>query len=214
MAFHPHPLRGLDIGTGTGVISLMLAQRYEGLNMTAIEIQPEVAGQAEHNTNVSVFSQRIQVVTLDFLQYETDDRYDLIVCNPPYFNAHLQGQKTDRNMALHNMSLPFEQLIEKAAGLLAPGGKFWCISPRHEAKQLQVIGVEKGLGMDTEIDVYNKPGKHFRTLTCFVAGLCETRRRELLTHHDDGQRTSEFSQLMTDFYLENTENYKRDRKLQ
>ena len=85
-----NPIHCLDIGTGTGVIALLLAQRYPNTQLTAIEIEKSVYEQATDNIQKSVFNNRIVTLNADALEYPFAHKFDLIVCNPPYFKNHLE----------------------------------------------------------------------------------------------------------------------------
>ncbi|MFV8227015.1 tRNA1(Val) (adenine(37)-N6)-methyltransferase, partial [Christiangramia aquimixticola] len=91
----------LDVGTGTGVISLMLAQRFQEARITAVELDEDAADQAAENFRESPFSARLRVVKLRFQDLPEDQLFDLIVSNPPYFPEHLKSKDAKRNQALH-----------------------------------------------------------------------------------------------------------------
>lgn len=189
----------------------MLAQRYPKAAVAAIEIQEEVYGQAVHNISSSMFSERLKVTRGDFLRADFGDTFDLIVCNPPYYKNHLRTSDPEKNIALHNSSLPFEALTAKVKTLLSPGGKFWVILPHAEMEQLKAIASHEGLNQEELINIYNKPGKLFRQVACFSATPQGNMVKELLMHDAEGKRTIEYETLMRDFYLENTEIYRRPR---
>lgn len=126
------PKKILDIGTGTGVISLMLAQRFPEAQVTALEIDPEAAAQAAENFKESPFADRLQLIPTALQDFSSDASFDLIVSNPPYFPDHLKSNNTKRNLALHTDSLPFEALLNHARYLLKPSGQFWVILPPRQ----------------------------------------------------------------------------------
>ena len=108
----------LDIGTGTGLIAIMAAQRGAG-RVTAVEIDPDSAVQARANAANSPWADRIDVVCSDIALFNAGFRYDRIVCNPPYFRDSLRSPDSGRNTARHNDSLSFETLSACASRLLA-----------------------------------------------------------------------------------------------
>lgn len=203
------PLRCLDIGTGTGVIALMLAQKYPLAQIEAVEIDPVAALQANENFSISSFADRIQCHHQDYLLSELKPGFDLICCNPPYFENHLKSTDPHRNLAIHNRTLPPEGLLAKAAEQLSPDGCFWIIYPPLEASLLLEKAGLSGWHLRQGIRVFNKPGKHFRTLLCLTLKKAkEPHWTELQLTAQDGIRSEAFSRLMQAFYLENTEQYR------
>ena len=117
------PREILDVGTGTGVIALMLAQRFPKANVQAVEIDSETASQALENFRSNTFSDRIQLWEGRFQDFEPQLNYDLIVSNPPYFPDHLKSSDVQRNMALHTDELSFDDLLGKVIQLLKDDGQ-------------------------------------------------------------------------------------------
>ncbi len=211
IATHPNPLKCLDIGTGTGVLSLMMAQKFLETKVTAIEIEKNVAAQAASNISNSDFHARIQLIEDDFISHDFNETFDLVLCNPPYFKDHLRGEKKEKNTAIHNSSMPVGLLAHKIFQLLNPAGACWLIYPRHEMELFKTEATQNHLHLHREITVFNRPGKYFRTICCFSkVQTGQVKEENLDLHHADGSRTDTFSQLMHDFYLENTEIYKRN----
>ena len=120
----------LDIGTGTGLIALMIAQRSNA-EITGVEIDHDAACEAEHNFAVSSWQNRLNVVEKNFIEYvETcKEKYDIIVSNPPYFVNSLECSDEKRLQARHTGTLSYEQLIKGAASLLAENGSICLITP-------------------------------------------------------------------------------------
>lgn len=205
-----NPIHCLDIGTGTGVIALLLAQRYPNTQLTAIEIEKSVYEQATDNIQKSVFNNRIVTLNADALEYPFAHKFDLIVCNPPYFKNHLEKADSEKNRAIHNKTLDSVQLIKRIKEILNPNGLFWLIYPPQEATEFIKMAETNHLFALKEILVYNKPEKHYRSILCF--SLANNKPAEVehfnLTQAD-GQKTEAFSLLMRGFYLENTEMFKR-----
>ncbi|MEE0972800.1 MAG: methyltransferase, partial [Paludibacteraceae bacterium] len=120
--------RILDIGTGTGLIALMLAQRQKDAHVDAIEIDEQAAQQAQENIAQSPFCY-IHVHTTALQAYNSTQPYDLIVSNPPYFVDSLKAPNAARNLARHTDSLSFADLLQGAERLLHNDGCFWVILP-------------------------------------------------------------------------------------
>ncbi len=122
--------RILDIGTGTGVIAIMLAQRAPQARITGIDI--ESVGEARRNADASPWGDRLEMVQTAVQEYAPDTRFDLIVSNPPYFLDSLKCPQKERTTARHTDSLSFEELCEAAARLLSPEGRFAVVLPVNE----------------------------------------------------------------------------------
>lgn len=121
--------RILDIGTGTGLIALMMAQRFTQSLVTAIDIDAEAVGQARENVASSPFAGRIEVIQADVRSYQTDSLFDAIVSNPPYFSHSLECPDGQRTIARHTTSLTYESLMSSAFRLLSDEGRFSLIIP-------------------------------------------------------------------------------------
>lgn len=125
----------LDVGTGTGLIALMLAQRTDAV-IYGIEIDEEAAKQALENVSDSPWSERIKIESIslqDFLQ-QTNLRFDLIVSNPPYFNKSLKNPDAQRSLARHTDSLSYADLIHATSDLLTASGRLSVILPAMEGE--------------------------------------------------------------------------------
>lgn len=128
--------RVLDIGTGTGVIALMLAQRSEA-RITAIDIDPACAEQASENFAASPWADRLEVRCQPVQQYDPDERFDLVVSNPPYFVDSLRSPDEGRNTARHTVDLTFDELAAAVLRLLSPGGRFALVLPPAEMQRFK-----------------------------------------------------------------------------
>lgn len=196
-----HPKHCLDIGTGTGVIAMMLAQQYPNAKVTAIELNLVAFEQAQLNIKASVFSSNIELLNIDFLQFSSETKYDLIVCNPPYFSNHLQGPNANKNMALHSNTLPQNLLIEKVCELLTDKGLFMVIYPVTEMEQFQKTAQQYGLFPNRVYHVQNKAGKAYRTIIDFSKHENDSIELTIVLMDENGKRTSAFSEIMFPYYL-------------
>ncbi len=212
LATHPGPGHCIDIGTGTGVLALFMAQKFPDSGITAIENEAAIYEQAKANIEASPFSNRIELVHGDFLEFNSVLKYDLIVCNPPYFSNSLKKKDSEKNRAIHNTGLAIEKLLPKSSDLLNKNGLIWLIYPPFEAEKLKSLCKTEGIYIKHELLIYNLPGRHFRTVMCLQKEIVsETSTQNLLMKNTDGTQTAEFYQLLSPFYLENTEIFKRDR---
>jgi tRNA1Val (adenine37-N6)-methyltransferase len=119
----------LDIGTGTGLIALMAAQRHANLHITAIEIDRSSAEQAAENVQESPWKDRIKVIRTDFKDYRSDIRFDTIVSNPPFFPRSLTCPDASRSQARHDISLSYSDLLQGVDARLTVEGTFSVILP-------------------------------------------------------------------------------------
>ena len=126
----------LDIGTGTGILALMLAQRFPEATIDAIDIVAEAIRQARENFDASPWSSRLNTHTTAVQQFHPDHAYDLIVANPPYFNDALRPHQKDRADARHDARLPLSDLAESANRLLTEDGRFCLILPPERSDEL------------------------------------------------------------------------------
>jgi len=136
--------RALDVGTGSGLIALMLAQRSNAC-IHAIDRDENACKQAEINFNNSPFHSRLSIESVAFQDFSSPVRYDLIVSNPPYFAHSLKSPEMNRSLARHQEYLPFEVLIKKSASLINPQGKAAFILPFDRWEKLHALAVENEL---------------------------------------------------------------------
>ena len=122
----------LDIGCGTGLLSLMLAQRSAEINIDAIELDEAAANQARANVAASPWADRINVMQADARVFRPTHPYDLIICNPPFFNNSLIGDNAARNRARHSLTLTQQDLFALAKAYLSPAGYIFIMLPLPE----------------------------------------------------------------------------------
>ena len=191
----------LDIGTGTGLIALMAAQRGAG-SVTAVEIDPDAAGQALENVRRSEWADRIEVINADIALFTARTGFDRIVCNPPYFRDSLRCPDAGRNTARHNDSLSFETLVRCSASLLAPDGLLCLVMPFDAVSVFTKCAALAGLYLCRRTDLVTAPGKTpKRSLLASRKQSDELQSDTLSICGPDGKETSEYVNLVNDFYL-------------
>lgn len=191
----------LDIGTGTGLIALMLAQRSDA-RITAIDIDEDAVAQATDNAANSPWTSRIRVLQQDLCQYHTEQRYDAIVSNPPYFIDSLKGPDNQRNTARHTDTLDARTLLNKASELLHSEGHLSLVIPSEQVIDIKRIGEEYGLYLTRHTAVITRPGlPPKRALLEFrkTPGTCTT--DELVIELDRHVYSEDYIALTRDFYL-------------
>ncbi|MGI4729197.1 MAG: tRNA1(Val) (adenine(37)-N6)-methyltransferase [Janthinobacterium lividum] len=150
-----NPKTILDIGTGTGVVALMLAQRFPNAQIDAVEIDLSSAETAEKNFKNSPFSYRLTLNTIsiqNFWLQKQHQQYDLIVSNPPFYLDTLTSPKGNKTLAKHALPNFFEELLHNVPAFLRPNGNFWLILPVKTALMVKELAV-KNLFLQAEIAV-------------------------------------------------------------
>lgn len=193
--------RILDIGTGTGLIALMAAQRTEEAYITGVEIDASSAEQARTNVAASEWSGRIEIVAASVQEYSPQERFDLIVSNPPYYDGTLTCPNDSRTTARHTVSLSFGELAAAVMRLLAPEGRFAVIIPSESVKAMVAA---LPLHLVRRCDVRTKPsGAPKRTMLEFSPRFCGPAVYEELTIGDGaGGYDERYRALTADFYLD------------
>lgn len=150
----------LDIGTGTGLLALMLAQRSPDIMIDAIEIDPAAMAQAAGNVKDSVFAGRIRVLQADFQSFQpaSGTSYDLVICNPPYFNRAFKAAGAGRNLARHTDALDLAGIFNRADQLVDEKGRISIIVPSDQAPGAMEIAGEQGFYPERILEVHPVPG--------------------------------------------------------
>lgn len=197
--------RILDIGTGTGIIALMLAQKTEA-DIVAIDIDEHAVKQAKQNVLDSKFKNHIDIQLTSVQQYATTHKklFDLIVTNPPYFEQSLKSVDEQRSQARHADVLPFGELIESVINLLTDTGKFYVILPRLEAEKFTLLAEKKGLKLTKLLRVKSRADKPVakRHLMQFEFKATEFSESTLIIEHEmRHQYTEEYKNLTKEYYV-------------
>ena len=193
----------LDIGTGTGIIALMLAQKTTA-TIDAIEIDDNAVMQAKANVSASLWSNRIAVrkISLQAFGHESNKKYDLIVSNPPYFDETFKPAEEGRNKARHTDNLSFEELANGVRLLLADEGKFYVILPLTEGTAfIEKMKVE-GLFLNEMVSIKPKKDRPVkRLLMQFSFHRTPLLASELIIHQDDQSYSEAYVELTKEYYL-------------
>ncbi len=196
--------RILDIGTGTGLIALMLAQRSNSA-IVGIDIDAGAALQARENIEKSPWPDRIEVLQCSLQEFSNSlpGGFDLIVSNPPYFIDSLKAPSESRTTARHAETLTHSELIDHTSQLLNPDGRISLILPIKEGMQCVEYAEKAGLYCSRLVRVFPKPGKDVkRVLLEFRKIQTELKEAELTVESDVRHHYSpEFTSLAKDFYL-------------
>lgn len=195
--------RILDIGTGTGLISLMLAQRNDKALITAIDIDENAVLQAKENIEKSSWNNRINVISCDINRFESSLEFDLIVSNPPYFCDSLKCPDKSRSTARHTDTLNFVDLIRNVSRLLSNNGLFSLIIPFDNAVDVIYNAKQFGLYLTRNTEVMPTPiSSPKRSLLEFSKNNIEGIKNEKLvielSRHNYSQ---EYINLTKDYYI-------------
>lgn len=199
-----NPYNILDIGTGTGILSLMLAQRSNAEQIDALEIDENAYEQATDNFEESLWNDRLFCfhAGLDEFMDEPEDEYDLIISNPPFYTEDYKTENTQRDLARFEDALPFEDLIEAADLLLSENGIFSVIIPFKEEVRFITLANEFELYPLKITHVKGTPTTEIkRSLMAFTRIKQTTLVDELVIETARHQYTSEYIELTKDFYL-------------
>ena len=205
----------LDIGTGTGLLSLMLAQACSNTTkITAIEIESGAASEASKNVQSSPWTNKIKVIHSSIQDYsklmvkhlnEDLEKFDCIVTNPPFFEGDLHSTDANKNVALHSAALPWTQLINEVNALLKPKGTYYVLIPALRAYTMQKLAEQNGLQLTEEVVVYNAAKqKPFRVLQKFIKlaePIKEIKRNNFIIKDADHNYTEAFTKLLAPYYL-------------
>jgi len=196
--------RALDVGTGSGFIALMIAQRTKAV-IDAVEIDPPAALQACENAGHSPWKDRIHIHPGSFQDFASNSgmKYDLIVSNPPFFRNSLKPGDKRRSKARHDLSLTLEELLKGTVSLLDPQGRLCLILPYQEKDGFAELASIYRLHCKRITEVRTTPGTVFsRVLMSFGPVPSGTPdRTELTLHEADGSYSDDYHELTKDYYL-------------
>ena len=208
----------VDIGTGTGLLSLMLAQvtHKNNTKITAVEIESQAATEASSNFNLSKWSERLMLVNdsiqnyaANFIATENEkNRFDIIITNPPFYEGDLKSPDANKNKAAHSTELSWTSLVENSSSLLKEGGHFFVLVPTLRAYTMQKLAEASHLYLREEVLVYND-AKHlpFRSFLHFQKNRNtpdkgnSVLRNKIVIKNADNTYSTAFTELLKDYYL-------------
>lgn len=198
------PERILDIGTGTGVIALILAQRFPSAIITAVEIDGNAASTAASNFCGSVFNSRLQVFHSSFENYFKENignKFDLIVSNPPFFIDSLRSDNALKSIARHTDQLFFETLIRDSALHLNEDGELVLIVPVKLSELIQKLALEFGLYLQKKISIgsFSDSNPH-REIISLGFKSNEARLANFVIYSKQNEYSAEYRALLKDFF--------------
>ncbi len=196
-------IRMLDIGTGTGLLALMLAQVCPSANIDAAELDDSAAKQAGHNFEQSLWHRQLTLYHTSILDFEPPHLYQAIISNPPFFNNDLKNNRAQKTIARHDDLLPKQELAKQVTRLLAPEGFFCVMYPASGWQAWQDIAAAQGLALWAILRVISKPGMTtnriiaiYRKESCLNPILSE-----LTIYASDSVYSDAFIRLLEPYYL-------------
>lgn len=195
--------RILDIGTGTGLIALMMAQRFPEAHIVGIDIDADAVSQARENVMESPFSDRITIQQCDVLQFDDTDGFDAVVCNPPYFVDSLTCPDEQRTTARHTVTLSFEGLAKAAFRLLKTDGIFSVVIPTDNRSSMETAARMEGFFLSRVCLIKTTPQKEpKRQLIEFrKSPVNKTDTKEESIQISPNKRSPWYQQLTQAFYI-------------
>jgi len=202
ISHEPHSI--LDIGTGTGVVALMVAQRSPAEVIDALEIHDAAYEQSTENFENSLWSDRLFCYHASLQEFaeEIDETYDLITCNPPFYSEDYKSKNASRDTARFQDAMPFDHLVACVSKLLSDHGKFTVIIPFKEELHFIELALKANLHTNTILRVRgNSTSGLKRSLIEFSFHQSETEIKELTIETERHEYTQEYIDLTKEFYL-------------
>ncbi|MFO0940544.1 MAG: methyltransferase [Pirellulales bacterium] len=193
----------LDIGTGTGLLSLMLAQRNADIEVEAIELDEAAAGQAQENAFASPWKNRDELIHADARTYDFRKRYDMAICNPPFYSNSLLGDTESRNHARHTIALSHPELLRVLDRVLAPDGYASILLPVVEHQAWEELLNEHGWKIHRRLCIYHQeesPANRIVSL-CKRQNTDEAEEEKLIIFVAEKQYSRDAVELLKPFYL-------------
>ena len=197
------PQRILDIGAGTGILSLMMAQRFPTASIHSIEIDPETAEECKQNITLSPWKERISVFQMDIRNFSASNSYDLILSNPPFFSEDTHSPNQKRSLARASHSLPFAQLLNCVNKFLSPQGNFSVVIPYKEETSFLQEATYYSLYPLQKLYLKGTPSSPIKRSFLLLSHQQVTQIliKLLIVEKERHQYTEEYQELTKNFYL-------------
>lgn len=198
-------LRVLDIGTGTGLLSLMFAQENHDAQIEAIEINREASEEARQNVKDSPWPDRIRIINSDVRAFHANNRYDLIISNPPFYEKELKSPDPNRNLALHGSDLGLEENLTVISSSLDPGGRFFLLLPYKRKKEIFDLFKKSNLEINSLTYIRQSTNHGFFRII-LEGGIGDDQKNkpivnEIAIWNEMKEYSPDFISLLKDFYL-------------
>lgn len=197
-----HSLQVLDIGTGTGLLSLMIAQQNPTAEITAIDINENAIMDAKENFKNSIWYPQIKVEKISIEDLQTTNKFNAIICNPPFFSNHLKNENANKSQARHDDFLSKEILANSIGRLLANNGKACVLYPHSEWEACLDIFKQHHLFLEKIYYIQpNQQKVYNRVIAIFSKELTTPLAAHIVIYNQDKSYTTEFIALMNEYYL-------------
>lgn len=201
-----HAKNALDIGTGTGLLSLMFAQKFPNIKIDALEIDEIASKQAFDNVSQSVFNQQINIINKPIQAFESEIKYDYIFSNPPFYENSLKGENSGKNKAHHCSDLSFEELCVSLKKLLANDGEVAILLPTNVSESFIATASENGLYLHTKIAMYARIEKPILRYILLLSNkkVDTVAENQIIIYESNTEKqtyTADFIDLLKDYYL-------------
>ncbi len=197
-----NPTHILDIGSGSGLISIISAQRFPTAYITGIELDENAYLQSVENAMRSTFTSRIQFLHSDFVQHPFSKKFDLVISNPPFFEGTTSSGQALRDQARSTHTLPLKTLAERAAKLLTENGTLAIILPKQEAQQFLLYAENCNLHLQRICKIMGAPNADVKRWMLQLGYLkTEIISENLCLRDKHGNRSDAYATLTKDFYL-------------
>ena len=192
----------LDIGAGTGLLSLMLAQQNILAMIDAVEIDKAAAQQALSNIDNSIYKNNITVYNSPIQNFESKKLYDFIISNPPFFENDLKSEKVNKNVALHSTALSLKELICSIKSNLDSYGYFAVLLPTHRVEYFKTLALDFNLIFETNVKQTEQHAV-FRVMLMYEHSQSKTLKQGeiFIKHKNSNNYSPEFIQLLEPYYL-------------
>lgn len=192
----------LDIGTGTGLLSLMLAQKNPNIRIDALEIEENAGRQAEDNFKNSKWHNRLNISHTDVKNFVPHKKYDLIISNPPFYEKELLSTEKNKNIAKHHEGLTLKELIAIIKIHIASKGYFAVLLPYHRVQYFENLAAEYGYFIQDKLLIRQTPAhSFFRGILFFSNNKTAATTNELTIKNEQGNYTQQFTGWLKDYYL-------------
>lgn len=192
----------LDIGGGTGLLSLMLAQKNKSMDITTVEIEANCYEQLCENIQQSNYATQIHPVHQNIIDFHSPTQFNTIISNPPFYTNQLKSDRTSVNQARHEESLSLNELFASVNKLLDVNGHFYVLLPYYRMKE--TITLAQGMGLNATVcTVVHQTDVHqaFRVMFRFEKRPTSPVQTSITIAEKNGHYTEEFSRLLRDYYL-------------